>query len=104
MKINRMHTKKLEEFINRAEDGCLAVDQWTSGSGRYTKPLALPPFVGKFERKNYKTTEIPARGTQERRAMEWFSKPENSRRKYVLVLDVEQFREFAFNAMLGKEI
>lgn len=55
MKITRMHTKKLEEFITRAED-------------------------------------------------EWFAKPENARRKYVLVLDVERFHEFAFNAMLGKEI
>lgn len=54
MKITRMHTKKLEEFISRA--------------------------------------------------MEWFARPENSRRKCVLVLDVERFREFAFSAMLGKEI
>ena len=105
MKINRMHTKKIADFLALAdESGCLAVDQWTTGSGYHTKPLALPPLTERYERRDYKPCEKPARNTPERAAMDWFARPENARRKCVYVMDVRKLQAIMLDAILGKEI
>ena len=84
-------------------DGCLTVDGWTSGKGRYTTNRALPPFVHRFERKDYRDTGRPHRGTPERAAYEFFRKPGNEKRKFVLVLDIHSLYGFMFENSLGKE-
>ncbi len=103
MKFNKRHQKQLNEFIEKMDkDGCLTVNEWTSGSGRFTSNKVLPPFVTRFERKEYKPTELPKKGTPERTAY-WFFK-ENPKRKAVLVLDKEAMMNFFFENALGKEM
>ena len=82
--------------------GCVVASDWVSGSGRFAKPKALPPFVRRFERKEYAKTALPKHGTPERAAFEFFGK--NPRRKVVLVLDKEAALAFFFEAAHGGEI
>ena len=105
MKFTKTHAKALREFISKADRaGCLPVGEWTSGSGQHTKNKALPPFVKRFERKEYAPTERPHRETPERAAYDFFQSSENNRRKYVLVIDYNKFYEFAFESMHGREL
>jgi hypothetical protein len=82
-------------------NGCVPVTEWVSGSGRFTKPKALPPFVERFEREEYAKTALPKHGTPERVAMAFFRA--NPRRKAVLVMDTRAALRFLFDAAHGSE-
>lgn len=103
MKFTKTSEKQLREYFSKMDaSGCVVASDWTSGSGRFTKPKALPPFVQRFERKEYAKTALPKHGAPERVAFEFFGK--NPRRKTVLVLDKEAALAFFFEAAHGREI
>ena len=102
MKFTKTHEKQMRDFFSKMDaKGCVPVTEWVSGSGRFTKPKALPPFVERFERKEYADTAKPQHGTPERAAYEFFRA--NTRRKAVLVMDTETAMSFLFDAAHGKE-
>lgn len=64
---------QLREFFSKMDaKGCVPVTEWVSGSGRFTKPKTLPPFVERFVRKEYKGN-LPRHDTPERTAYEFFN-------------------------------
>lgn len=102
MKFTKTQEKHLREYMAEMnEDGCLPVTCWTSGSGWRTSNRALPPFVKRYERKEYPESRMPAHGTPERTAYEYLKI--NPRKKAVLVLDREAMFDFLFEAANGKE-
>lgn len=102
MKFTKNHEKQMREFFSKMDaKGCVPVTEWVSGSGRFTKPKALPPFVERFEREEYAKTALPKHGTPQRIAYEFFR--ENPRRKAVLVMDMEAAMSFLFDASNGNE-
>lgn len=102
MKFTKTHEKQIREFMEQMDkDGVCSLDQWTSGSGRFTTNRALPPFVQRFENKEYAPTELPKHGTTERQAYYFFAN--NPRRKACLVLDREALMRFLFDAAHGEE-
>lgn len=104
MKFSKTNEKQLREFMALAdENGCVPVTEWVSGKGRFTSPHALPPFVERFEKKQYDQTALPKKGSTERIAYGFFNQKENSRKKFVLVLDKEALFNFLFENALGKE-
>lgn len=101
MKFTKTNEKQMREFFGKMDaKGCVPVTEWVSGSGRFTKPKALPPFVERFERKEYKGN-LPQHDTPERTAYEFFRA--NPRRKAVLVMDTEAAMRFLFDAAHGNE-
>ena len=107
-KFNKRHAKQLTEFMSKMDsDGCVTVDQWTSGSGRYTTNKALPPFVTRFEKASFQmhlaSNQWPQRGTAERTAFDFFRRNENHKRKAVLVLDLNAWHTFMMDGLQGKE-
>ena len=101
MKFTKTHEKQMREFLGKMDaNGCIPVTDWVSGSGRFTKPKTLPPFVERFERKEY-PGGYPKHGTTERTAFEFFRA--NHRRKAVLVMDTEAAMAFLFDSAHGKE-
>lgn len=103
-KFTKTHEKQMREFIAVMDwSGCALASDWTSGSGRFTKPKALPPFVTKHERKEYPKTALPKHGTPERTAYQFFHLPENAKRKVVLVMDCAEAMDFLFEAAHGME-
>lgn len=102
MKFTKTHEKQMREFFGKMDAmGCVPVTEWVSGSGRFTKPKALPPFVERFEREEYAKTALPKHDTPERTAYEFFRA--NPRRKAVLVMDREAAMRFLFDAAHGNE-
>lgn len=102
MKFTKTHEKQMREFFGKMDaKGCVPVTEWVSGSGRFTKPKTLPPFVERFERKEYAKTALPQHDTPERTAYEFFRA--NPRRKAVLVMDKEAAMRFLFDAAHGNE-
>lgn len=102
-KFTLTNEKQVREFMEKMDDfGVVTVDQWTSGSGRYTSNKAIPPFVSRCERKEYCQCDRPSHGTVERTAYEWFER--NPRRKACLVLDKEALFDFLFCNSRGKEV
>lgn len=103
-KFTRREVRQLEEFLAKCDrQGRLSVDQWVSGTGRFTKPKALPPFVERFERGAFdfgNTSHWPHRGTTQRAAFDWFQA--NPRRKLCLVLDQAAMWQFLTVNSLGK--
>lgn len=102
MKFTKTSAKQLTEFMAIMDkDGCVPSSEWVSGrySTKHTK--ALPPFVTRFERKEYSKTNLPKNGTLERTAYWYFQN--NTRRRVVLVLDKEAAMNFFFEAAKGKE-
>lgn len=103
MKFAKRHESQLREYIAKADkNGCLPVDEWTTGSGKYSRTRALPPFVARFERKEYLVYSRPRKGTPERTAYNYFIA--NPRRKVVLVLDKIALYDFLFSAARGVEL
>lgn len=101
-KFTRREEKQLREFMEKMDKyGVLAVDEWTSGSGRFTSSRALPPFVERFERKKYPPHDLPKHGTTERTAYRFFE--DNPRRKCCLVLDKAAMYDFLFDCAHLKE-
>ena len=101
-KFTRKEEKQLREFMEKMDMyGVLTVDEWTSGSGRFTSNRALPPFVERFERKEYPRHGLPKHGTTERTAYNFFQ--DNPRRKYCLVLDEAAMYDFLFDCAHLKE-
>lgn len=102
MKFTKTQEKQLREFMKLMDhDGCVPVTEWTSGSGRYTKPRALPPFVKRYEREHI-SPNVPKYGTQDFAAYVFFrSYP---RRKSVLVLDFDAYVAFLFDSANCKEV
>lgn len=97
MKFTKTQEKQLREYLAKMDEkGCVVASEWTIGSGRFTKPKTLPPFVQRFERKAYPDSAKPKHGTPERVAFDFFNK--NPRRKVVLVLDIETALSFFFEA------
>lgn len=102
MKFTKNHEKQLREFMKLMDNyGCVPVTEWTSGSGRYTKPRALPPFVKRYERENI-SPHVPKHGTQDFGAYLFFRS--NPRRKSVLVLDIDAYYAFLFDSANCKEM
>ena len=100
MKFTKTSERQMCEFFGKMDAmGCVPVTEWVSGSGHNVSPKALPPFVERFERKEYKA--IPMRNTPERAAYEFFDK--NHRRRAVLVMDIMAAMSFFFEAAHGKE-
>lgn len=101
MKFTKTNEKQMREFFGKMDaKGCVPVTEWVSGSGRFTKPKVLPPFVERFERKEHKGN-LPQHNTPERAAYEFFRA--NPRRKAVLVMDTEAAMAFLFDAAHGNE-
>ena len=101
MKFTKTNEKQMREFFGKMDaKGCVPVTEWVSGSGRFTKPKVLPPFVERFERKERKGN-LPQHNTPERTAYEFFRA--NPRRKAVLVMDTEAAMRFLFDAAHGNE-
>ena len=97
MKFTKTSEKQLREYLSKMDgNGCVVASDWTTGTHAYTKPKALPPFVQRYERKEYAKTAQPKHGTPERAAFEFFNA--NPRRKVVLVLDKEAALAFFFEA------
>lgn len=97
MKFTARHEKQLREYLAKADkNGCLPVDEWTTGSGKYSRTRVLPPFVARFDRKEYPSCSRPQMGTSERAAYNYFIA--NPRRKSVLVLDKVVLFNFLFDA------
>lgn len=102
MKFTKTHEKQMREFFGKMDaKGCVPVTEWVSGSGRFTKPKALPPFVERFECEEYAETALPKHDTPERTAYEFFRA--NPRRKAVLVMDREAAMAFLFDSAHGNE-
>lgn len=102
MKFTKTQEKQLREYLSKMDkNGCVVASDWTTGERSYTKPKTLPPFVQRFERKEYPITAKPKHGTPERVAFEFFN--QNPRRKVVLVLDIETAMEFFFTSAHCKE-
>lgn len=102
MKFTKTQEKQLREYIAKMDaTGCLPVTEWTGGTGRYTTNRALPPFVSRFERKEYAKTNLPKHGTADRTAYDYLAA--NTRKKAVLVLDREAMFDFLFGSANGKE-
>lgn len=103
MKFTKTSEKQIREFMSKMDaTGCLPVTEWTSGSGRYTTNRALPPFVTRYERKDYPKTQLPKHGTTERTAYNFLNA--NKRKKSVLVLDLEALYAFLFASANGQTI
>lgn len=101
MKFTKTSEKQLCEYLSKMDaSGCVVASDWTSGSGRFTKPKALPPFVQRFERKGYAKTALPKHNTPERTAYEFFRS--NPGRMAVLVMDTEAAMRFLFDAAHGR--
>ena len=97
MKFTKTSAKQLTEFMAiMAKDGCVPSSEWVSGRYATKHAKALPPFVTRFERKEYSKTNLP------KRTAYWYFK-ENTRRRVVLVLDKEAAMNFFFEAAKGKE-
>lgn len=100
MKFTKRHENQIREFMALADEyGRLSTSEWTSGSGRNTKPKALPPFVKRFDRdwiETLKRDAWPRRGTPERAALYYFDV--YPRRKAVLVMDKAALADFLFTA------
>lgn len=97
MKFTKRHESQLRDYIAKADkNGCLPVDEWTTGSGRYSRARMLPPFVARFDRKEYPACSRPQMGTSERAAYNYFIA--NPRRKCVLVLNKDALFDFLFAA------
>lgn len=97
MKFTKKHENRIREYLEKAdENGCLPICDWSTGKGKYSRTRALPPFVGRFERKEYPACSRPRKGTPERTAYNYFIA--NPRRKVVLVLDKAALYDFLFNA------
>lgn len=102
MKFTKTHEKQLLEFMKLMDhNGCVPVTEWTSGSGRYTKPRALPPFVKRYEREHM-SPYVPKHGTQDFGAYAFFRS--NPRRKSVLVLDIDTCFAFLFDSANCREM
>lgn len=105
-KINRAQLRALREFRERADAaGRVALGDWTSGRGRFTKPRAMPPFVRRVERdafRRWDDTDAPRHGTPERAA--WDFLREQPRRRAVYVLDRAAFETWAWDALAGAEL
>lgn len=102
MKFTKTNEKQMREFMGLMDaKGCVPVSEWTSGKGKFTTSRALPPFVKRLDRVEYKPCERPKRGTVERAAMEFFEA--NPRRRAVLVMDIDAAMGFLFDAALGME-
>lgn len=97
MKFTKTHEQTLREFMDKAEYDCVATTDWTSGSGRYTSPRALPPFVNRIEKGQYKNTPRSVND----KAMRYFRV--YPRRRVVLVLDREAMMDFLFSSANCKE-
>lgn len=103
MKFTAKHESQLREYLEKADrNGCLPVCDWSTGKGKYSRTRALPPFVGRFERKEYPVYSRPRKGTPERTAYNYFIA--NPRRKVVLVLDKIALYDFLFSAARGVEL
>lgn len=101
MKFTKRHESQIREYLKKAgSTGVLPVDEWTSGSGRFTRNRALPPFTQRFERKEYPNAR-PPHGAPERKAFEFFR--QHPKRKVCLVMDVEALGAFLFASARGKE-
>lgn len=101
MKFTKTNEKQMREFFSKMDaKGCVPVTEWVSGSGRFTKPKALPPFVERFEREECEAN-LPQHDTPERTAYEFFRS--NPRRKAVLVMDSEAAMRFLFDSAHGNE-
>ena len=97
MKFTKTHEKQIRDFIEIADvNGCVALSDWVSGKGKYATTRALPPFVMRFERKEYPACERPQWGTPARTAYNYLN--ENKRRKGVLVMDKAALADFLFSA------
>lgn len=103
MKFTAKHENQLREYLEKADrNGCLSVCDWSTGKGKYSRTRALPPFVARFERKEYLVYSRPRKGTPERTAYNYFIA--NPRRKVVLVLDKIALYDFLFSAARGVEL
>lgn len=102
MKFNKRHAGQLREFLSAADaNGCVPVTDWVSGKGRFTKPRALPPFVTRHERREYRQDQLPPHDSTERVAMRFFEA--NPRRRAVLVIDADACLEFLLESARGHE-
>lgn len=102
MKFTRREENQMREFFSKMDrSGCVPVTEWVSGKGRYTRAKAFPPFVERFERKEYPQTARPHNGTLERTAFEFFCA--NPRRRAVLVMDKDAAFRFLFDSAHGRE-
>lgn len=97
MKFNRRNKSQLAEFIDMMDErGCVSVSEWVSGSGRFSSPKVLPPFVSRVEKGE------PCNDAIAKAARHYFTI--HPRRKAVLVLHRDELFEFFCDAALGKEM
>ena len=102
MKFTKTSEKQLCEYLSKMDaNGCVVASDWTSGSGRFTKPKTLPQFVKRYARVSFKGNP-PQHNTPERTAYEFFRA--NPGRMAVLVMDTEAAMRFLFDAAHGREI
>lgn len=98
MKFSKTNKRQLAEFIDMMDErGCVSVSEWVSGSGRFSKPKVLPPFVSRIEK-----GETCSDALANRAARHYFTI--HPRRKAVLVLHRNEAFEFFCDAALGREM
>lgn len=104
MKFTKTHERQIKEFMSVMDtNGCVVLEDWVSGNyARHKTPKALPPFVKRYEKKNYDKCGKPQHGTPERAAMEFFE--DHPKRKAVLVIDQNKLFEFLFNCARLQEM
>lgn len=102
MKSTKTHEKQMRGLFGKmGARGCVPVTEWVGGSGRFTKPKALPPFAERLEREEYAKTALPRHDAPERTACELFRA--NPRRKAVSVMDKEAAMAFPSDSAHGNE-
>lgn len=89
MKFTKAKARRIEEFLALADArGCVPVTEWVSGSGRYTRKRALPPYVTRVSREEAMRRPRSGDAVPDRvrsGARSYFEA--HPRREYVLVLD-----------------
>lgn len=93
---NKGAVNRLKEFFDRADvtgGNCVAVSDWVSGKGRYTKLRALPCYVYRIERIELNDPIVKAKVSSKAldECRNYFSK--YPLRKGVLVFDREMMLE-----------
>lgn len=96
MKFTKTNERQIREFVSMSENDCVSVSEWVSGTGRFSSPKAIPPFV-----KRYNKGDVTDSKSINKKIKRYFS--EHPRRKSVLVIDRESLADFLFASANGKE-
>lgn len=100
--MNKVHARMLAEFLLKADEGLLALSEWTTGTGVRTHSRILPPYVQKVELKTINDMRSRKELTSNQFGRLRNYAQAHPRAKYVLFADTEDIEKLMVAAFTAK--